>query len=164
MRLTSGPSPAKPDAMFSEVLARWGPSRRCASGSSADDSFAENASALESDAPQPEGPRRAKTSENIAFGFAGEGPKVNLTALWPPPFRTGPAKRYVQSVFELLERAQPPKPREIQRFARQVMPNLSSGIIFPSGSAQDQKIIKIISIIPIITIISGIIGIIFFYF
>ena len=95
-------------------------------------------SALESDAHQLEGLRRAKTSENIAVGFAGEGPKVSLTAPWPPPCWTGPAKRYVQSVFELLERVRPAKPREIQHFVRQAAAS-------HPGEQPGEKIIGIIS-------------------
>ena len=121
VRLTFGPSPAKPNAMFSDVLTRRGLSHRRASDSSADAFSTKPSSALEFDAHRREGPQRAKTSGNIVFGFAGGGPKVSLTAPWPPPFRTGPAKRYVQRVFELLERVRPSKPRELQQFAGQAV-------------------------------------------
>ena len=74
-----GHHPASTNTMIIEVLALRIPSPWDASDSSAGDVFAET-SALESDAHQHECPRRAKTSENIAFGFAGGGPKVSLTA------------------------------------------------------------------------------------
>ena len=70
-RLTLGHHPASTNTMIIEVSALRGPSPQGASDSSVDDAFAKTSSALESDVPCGEGPRRDEPSIIIVFVLVG---------------------------------------------------------------------------------------------